>query len=166
MLAAPPVQRNLTADAADTLRLCLRFQKPGRFHKHHFDSEYSRGFSGSLKIAHLLLSIFREPTPGLHSVAKYSSLAEFNGTEVSRPLSLADGMTFQGQSCQGSGGLQDGGNRLGHPQWLPTPEGGGVCATRWQLGLLVWSPGEVLWFQWSQTHYKALASTSVKKESC
>lgn len=73
--------------AADALRLCSPFQKPRGVYKYHFGPEYSGGFSGSLKIVHLLLSIFREPTPGLHLVAKYSSLAKCNGTKVSRPPS-------------------------------------------------------------------------------
>lgn len=39
-----------------------------------------------LEIAHLLLSILRASTPGRAHVAKYSSLAEPDGTQVSRLL--------------------------------------------------------------------------------
>ena len=50
-----------------------------------------------MKIAHWLLYILREPTPGLHLVAKYSSLAKFSGTKVSSLHHLADGGAFQGE---------------------------------------------------------------------
>lgn len=43
-----------------------------------------------MKIAHWLLSILGEPTPGLHWVAKYSSLAKFSGTKVSNLHHLVD----------------------------------------------------------------------------
>lgn len=41
-----------------------------------------------LEIAHLLLSILRAPTPGHTHIAKYSSLAKLDGTQVSRLLRL------------------------------------------------------------------------------
>lgn len=41
-----------------------------------------------LEIAHLLLTILRTPTPGHTHMVKYSSLAELDGTQVSRLLRL------------------------------------------------------------------------------
>lgn len=107
--------------ATDTLRLHPPFQKPRGLHKYHFGAEYSGEggrFSGSLKIARVLLSLFREPTPGLHSVAKYSSLAKFNGTKVSRPSSLADGLTFRDTARPR---LREAPRRLGGRRLLAAP---------------------------------------------
>lgn len=129
--AARPSREPLCSRCRHT-RAMPSLMKSRGFHKYHFGLEYSGGFSTSLKIACLLLSILREPTPGLHLGAKYSSLARFNGTKVSRPLSRAHGMTFQGGRRQDSEGL-----RGGRDSWAPPS--GRVCGTHWQSGC----PGSV-----------------------